>query len=401
MEILLGIAAFLIIGLIALVIVMSRRPAPSSTHANSSDPSLLHTEVARTVSDALARALDDLSERARRDREESLQMVGELVTKMGTDQFGTRAELINNTINNTMASVKSEMTEQLKSLDVAITALREKNAQQYGAMERAVTALSQRTENLNEVLSNSQARGQWGERLAEDMLRAAGFLEGVNYHKQSQIDGGGRPDYRFSMPPDRVLFMDVKFPLDKYVEYLNAESDHQRDSAKQAFLRAVSGHVDALAKRDYIDKSEHNAIDYVLMFVPNESISGFVHEVNPNLIDQALERKVVLCSPLTLYAFLVVIRQAADSFHTERTAADVMKLVNNFDKQWKEYTKAVEGVADNFRKLNDSLETITPGGTRYRKLAVPVREIDKLRRSQGIPELEAGALDALTDDFDE
>lgn len=396
MEILLGVAIALVIGLLALLIVLNRRATTASGNSTAVDPALLTADVSRTVSDALSRALDDLGERARRDREESLQMIGELVTRMGTEQFGTRAELINNT----MANVKREMSEQLKSLDVAITSLRENNAQQYGAMERAVVALSQRTENLNEVLSNSQARGQWGERLAEDMLRAAGFLEGVNYHKQSQIDGGGRPDYRFSMPPDRVLFMDVKFPLDKYVEYLNAESDHQRDLAKQAFLRAVSGHVDALAKRDYIDKSEHNAIDYVLMFVPNESISGFVHEVSPALIDQALERKVVLCSPLTLYAFLVVIRQAADSFHTERTAADVMKLVNNFDKQWKEYTKAVEGVADNFRKLNESLESITPGGTRFRKLSVPVREIDKLRRSQGIPELEA-PLDSSTDDADE
>jgi DNA recombination protein RmuC len=258
-----------------------------------------------------------------------------------------------------------------------------------------VKTLSQRTESLNEVLSNSQARGQWGERLAEDMLRVAGFIEGVNYHKQGQIEGGGRPDYRFTMPPDRVLFMDVKFPLDKYVEYLNADSDQQRDVAKHSFVRAVSGHVDALAKRDYIDRSEHNTIDYVLMFVPNESISGFVHEVSPALIDQALERKVVLCSPLTLYAFLVVIRQAADSFHTERTAADVMKLVNNFDKQWTEYTKAVDAVADNFRKLNDSLESIVPGGTRFKKLSVPVRAIDKLRRSQGIPELEPSDLQRM------
>ena len=402
MEILIGVAFVALAAVIVALIMAFRRLSVSTNGVAPVDPVQLNADVARTVGDALSRALDDLSERARRDREESLQMVGELVTRMGTEQFGTRAELINTT----MANVKSEMAEQLRSLDLAITALRENNAQQYGNMERAVIALSKRTESLNEVLSNSQARGQWGERLAEDMLRAAGFIEGVNYHKQGQIEGGGRPDYRFSMPPDRVLFMDVKFPLDKYVEYLNAESDHQRDVAKQSFIRAVGGHVDSLAKRDYIDKSEHNAIDYVLMFVPNESISGFVHEVSPNLIDQALDRKVVLCSPLTLYAFLVVIRQAADSFHTERTAADVMKLVNNFDKQWKEYTKAVETVSDNFRKLNDSLESITPGGTRFKKLAVPVREIEKLRKSQGVPELEAGELqhlnlDAAIDDLDD
>ena len=398
MEILLTAAATLVVVMIALAFAARiRSQSASRTGDDRIDPAQLNTDVSRAVGDALSKALDELSERARRDREESIQMVSDLVTRMGSEQLGTKAELINTT----MAGVKNEMAEQLRSLDAAITALRVNNAQQYGNMERAVAVLSQRTESLNEVLSNSQARGQWGERLAEDMLRAAGFLEGVNYHKQSQIEGGGRPDYRFSMPPDRVLFMDVKFPLDKYVEYLNADSDPQRETAKQAFVRAVSGHVEALAKREYIDKTEHNAIDYVLMFVPNESISGFVHEVSPTLIDQALERKVILCSPLTLYAFLVVIRQAADSFHTERTAADVMKLVNGFDKQWQEYTKAVQSVADNFDKLSRSLESITPGGTRYRKLAVPIREIDKLRRSQGIPELEPGELDLSVDDPDE
>lgn len=397
MEIVLGIAlGIIVIGAFAIaLILLNRRNSPmTSASGQPIDPDTIRTEVTRTVNDALMVALDDLRQRARDDRDESIRMASELVTKMSTDQLAGRADLINNT----MTNVKNEVASQLKRLDDAITTLRENNAQQYGNMEKAVAALSQRTDSLNEVLSSSQARGQWGERLAEDMLRAAGFLEGVNYHKQAQIEGGGRPDYRFDMPPDRVLYMDVKFPLDKYAEYLRAESDPQRDAAKQSFLRAVSGHVDALAKREYVDKSTDNTIDYVLMFVPNESISGFVHEVNPALIDQALERKVVLCSPLTLYAFLVVIRQAADSFHTERTAADVMRLINNFHKQWEEYTKAVDSVAKSFEKLRGDLDSITTGGTRFRKLAVPVREIEKLRKAQGIPELGPGELDDLSDD---
>jgi DNA recombination protein RmuC len=265
-------------------------------------------------------------------------------------------------------------------------------------MEQAVSVLSKRTENLNDVLSSSQARGQWGERLAEDMLRKAGFIEGINYEKQEIINGGGKPDYTFKMPPDRVLYMDVKFPLDKYAEYVNAESDALKAQAKLAFLAAVKGHVDTLAKRDYVDKSNDNTIDYVLMFVPNESISGFVHEASPSLIDDALDRKVVLCSPLTLYAFLVVIRQAADSFHTEQTAATIMQRVNQFAKQFDEYTGAVDQVSKSFGKLQNEIDSIATGGTRFKKLNVPVREIEKLRKNQGIPELESGQ-PAIEDDL--
>ena len=94
------------------------------------------------------------------------------------------------------------------------------------------------------------------------------------------------------------------------------------------------------AGMDYLDKAVNNTIDYVLMFVPNESISSFVHEADPQLIDTALEQKVVLCTPLTLYAFLVVIRQATDSFHTEQNAADIMRRINLFNKEWAKYTEA-------------------------------------------------------------
>jgi DNA recombination protein RmuC len=289
-----------------------------------------------------------------------------------------------------MLGVKSEVAGQLKKIDDALNTLRESSATQYGNMEQAVSVLSKRTENLNDVLSSSQARGQWGERLAEDMLRKAGFIEGINYEKQEIINGGGKPDYTFKMPPDRVLYMDVKFPLDKYAEYINAESDALKAQARLAFLAAVKGHVDTLAKRDYVDKSNDNTIDYVLMFVPNESISGFVHEASPSLIDDALDRKVVLCSPLTLYAFLVVIRQAADSFHTEQTAATIMQRVNQFGKEFEKYTGAVDQVSKSYAKLHDEIESISTGGTRFKKLNVPVREIEKLRKNQGIPELEAG-----------
>lgn len=390
MEILLGaVFGIVIAGLGAVIALRSgRQSVPPADPAI--DTAILQTEVSRTVSEALSRALDNLAERARKDREESIQLATDLITKAGVEQLSSRTDLINNTMNN----VKGEVGEQLKRIDQALTSLQAKSTAQHESMEKVVIALSQRTDNLREILSNAQARGQWGERLAEDMLRAAGFMEGINYHKQSSIEGGGRPDYRFDMPPDRVLFMDVKFPLDKYVEYMNATTDGLRNEAKKEFLRAVSGHVGTLAKRDYVDKAKDNTIDYVLMFVPNEGISGFVHEVSPALIDQALEQKVILCSPLTLYAFLVVIRQAAESFHTEQTAADVMRMINLFHKQWEEYTRAVEGVAKNFEKMQSELESISTGGTRYKKLSVRVREIEKLRKSRGIAELEVGSIES-------
>ncbi|NBN90758.1 MAG: DNA recombination protein RmuC, partial [Actinobacteria bacterium] len=239
-------------------------------------------------------------------------------------------------------------------------------------------------------LSSSQKRGQWGERVVEDMLRAVGFIEGVNYSKQDVNAVGGRPDYKFLMPPDRVLFMDVKFPLDRYADHFNADNDALRQQAKTEFVRAVKGHVDALARRDYTLNAKEEALDYVLMFLPNESISGFVHEADPGMIDYALSKKVVLCSPLALYSFLSVIRQATDSFHTEQTAASIMQQINKFNKEWQNYVKAVDEVKDVFHRLTDKVDSIGTDGTRFKKLNVPIKAIEKMRTKQGIAELPAG-----------
>ena len=392
------IAVFIAVvyGVVSIQRTIQARPSDTGAVVNPTptiDPSALKADLSNTVAEALNAALMQITNQARNDREESIRMATELITKASSDQLGGRADVINNT----MLGVKSEVANQLKKIDEALNTLRESSATQYGNMENAVSVLSKRTGDLNDVLSSSQARGQWGERLAEDMLRKAGFIEGFNYEKQEIINGGGKPDYTFKMPPDRVLYMDVKFPLDKYAEYINAESEALKAQAKIAFLSAVKGHVDTLAKRDYVDKSNDNTIDYVLMFVPNESISGFVHEVSPSLIDDALDRKVVLCSPLTLYAFLVVIRQAADSFHTEQTAATIMQKVNQFGKEFEKYSKSVDEVSKLFNKLQEELDSIGTGGTRFKKLNVPVKAIETLRKNQGIPELEASEADLDAD----
>jgi DNA recombination protein RmuC len=401
MEIILIVALIavfvaVVYGVVSIQRTIQARPSDTGAVVNpvpAIDSTALKADLSNTVADALNAALTQITNQARADREESIRMATELITKASSDQLGGRADVINNT----MLGVKSEVASQLKKIDEALNTLRESSATQYGNMENAVSVLSKRTENLNDVLSSSQARGQWGERLAEDMLRKAGFLEGINYEKQEIINGGGKPDYTFKMPPDRVLYMDVKFPLDKYAEYISAESEALKAQAKIAFLSAVKGHVDTLAKRDYVDKSNDNTIDYVLMFVPNESISGFVHEVSPSLIDDALDRKVVLCSPLTLYAFLVVIRQAADSFHTEQTAATIMQKVNQFGKEFEKYSKSVDEVSKLFSKLQEELDSIGTGGTRFKKLNVPVKAIETLRKNQGIPELEASEADLDAD----
>ena len=400
MEVVAVVTLVVALGAVGLLLVGQRRaqqPAPPVAvvpPAPVIDTAALRAEmsaelartVAETVNASLAGAMHQMSERARLDREESIKMAAEKIAVSGGEQLGARAEVIDTTLK----TFVGQMGQRLDALSTELQQLRQINNTQYDNVGKAVEALARRTDNLSEILSSSQKRGQWGERVVEDMLRAVGFIEGVNYSKQDVNTVGGRPDYKFLMPPDRVLFMDVKFPLDRYADHFNADNDALRQQAKVEFVKAVKGHVDALARRDYTLNAKEEALDYVLMFLPNESISGFVHEADPGMIDYALAKKVVLCSPLALYSFLSVIRQATDSFHTEQTAASIMQQIAKFNKEWQNYVKAVDEVKDVFQKLTDKVDSIGTDGTRFKKLNVPIKAIEKMRTKQGIMELPAG-----------
>jgi DNA recombination protein RmuC len=353
--------------------------------------------VQATVNETLTNAMQVLGNQARHDRDEAIKLATEKITAVGSEQLGTRAQVIDESLK----GITNQMNERITALTQELNRLRDINNSQYEGIEKAVASLARGTDNLKEILSSSQKRGAWGERVVEDMLRAAGFIENVNYQKQSTNETGGRPDYKFMMPPNRVLFMDVKFPHDKYAESVTAETDAVRLQARVDFVKAIKGHVDALAKRDYINNAKEEAVDLVLMFLPIESITGFIHEADPTLLDYALSKKVLLCSPLTLYSFLVVVRQATDSFHTEQTAASIMQQINKFDTEWKKYVGAVDDVKSAANKLNEKIDDISTGGTRFKKLAVPIRDIEKMRKQQGVPELSTGELFELQPGEDE
>jgi len=385
MDFLLPLALGLAIGAAILFLALRNKTVQQDSAPTSSTD--LASSVQGVVQSALNEALSALNEQSRRDREESIKLAADRVAEASSERLGKSAK----DIDTSLRSVQESLSQRMQQMDIEIKRLHDQNAEKFGNVDRAVNDLVKRTSDLNNVLSSSQARGQWGERMAEDMLRAAGFIEGANYKKQNTIEGGGRPDYTFMMPPDRVLYMDVKFPMDSYTAFVAAVDQTSRDSLKKDFITAVRARVTELQKRDYAVVTTEHSLDYVLLFVPNESITGFIHEADPNLIDWALAQKVVLCSPLNLYAFLVVIRQATESFHTEQAASHMMQLMNKFKVQWEKYVKSLDQVKKSFDKMQGELDVLTVGA-RYKKLAGEVKKIDDLRKQQNVPELPASEL---------
>jgi DNA recombination protein RmuC len=303
--------------------------------------------------------------------------------------------------------VHADMRAELARLADTVATLGQTSAEQFGSVTSSLQAhaevagaLAESTRALREALANPQARGQWGERMAEDVLRLAGFQENVNYVKQTRIEGGsGRPDYTFPMPKGHALYMDVKFPMAAYLRYLEAASAAERDTHLRRFLADVRLRVKELARREYAAESARPSVEYVLLFLPNEQLTGFIHEHDPSLLDEAMAQNVVLCSPLTLFAFLGVIRQAFDNFMIEQTSDEILRLLGSFGQQWRKYVEQVDAVKRRFDSVDTAFEQLV--GTRRRALERPLRQLEELRLQRGLAvdgQLFATDGDGISDD---
>ncbi|MEX1164889.1 MAG: DNA recombination protein RmuC [Nitriliruptor sp.] len=253
--------------------------------------------------------------------------------------------------------------------------------QQLRGVAQVHGELQATTGALREALTSSQARGQWGERMAEDVLRAAGFKHGVNYETQRTLPNGARPDVTFLLPGDLHLHMDVKFPLANYLAMLECDADADREACRKAFLKDVKARIRELSTRGYVDR-EAGTVDCVLLFMPNEQIYGYVHEQDATLLDEALKQQVVLCSPSTLFAVLAVIRQSCDTLALQRTSDEILGLLGGFSDQWGRYSDEVD-------KLGRQLETVARtydqlSGTRRRQLEKQLDRVEDVRERRGV-----------------
>ena len=186
------------------------------------------------------------------------------------------------------------------------------------------------------------------------------------------------PDFTFKLPRGLELNMDVKFPVDNYMRYLDATDEVERDRARAAFARDVRGRIRELRDRGYIDPER--TVDTMLLFIPNESVYAFVHENDADLIDQALQQKVVLCSPLTLFSVLAIVRQSVDNFRLERRSSEILEFLVDFRKEWERFSEHYDKTGKQLDTFMKSWESM--GSTRRNQMERKLRRIDELEAEQ-------------------
>ncbi len=284
------------------------------------------------------------------------------------------------------SSVKG-LDEQLKRYEQLVRRFELDRERKYGQLEQhlkqVVTGserLQQTTAALTAVLGNSRIRGQWGQKMAGDILRLCGLQEGIQYRQEEKLVTG-RPDYTFFLPDQHQLFMDVKFPLENYLKLASSVQENEQERWREAFLKDVREHLREMERRDYVAQADRS-VDYILIFIPNEQVYGLINESLPSLIDECLQKRMILCGPWTLYAIVRVIWQAWQHYHYSEAVHEIVRTIKGFGEEYTRFKTRFEELGDRLRKTTEQYDEITR--VSFRKLEQRIQQIDDYRKGRGL-----------------
>ncbi len=279
------------------------------------------------------------------------------------------------------ASLKSrqEAVEKLvKPLNEQIVKLEEARAESTGALSNELKRLSEQTNNLTTAMSRPEFRGRWAEIQVERVLELSGLKRGIDYETQFIDDQGTRPDFVVRMPNQRVLVLDSKISLPALQQAAGASNENERARALEEHARQVRRHADQLGMKRYWDNLETSP-EFVVMVIPDFAYQPAV-ERDAELLDRALDRKVIIVTPHMLFALLQVVERNWREERSRENLEEVLVL-------GKELYERLGILANRIKSTGDSLETsvkrynaiiaswdgrIAPTMTRFQELDVRV-----------------------------
>jgi len=269
--------------------------------------------------------------------------------------------------------------DALDRMQRQVADLERERSTQYGAIAAQLRQslesdeqLRRTTESLAGALRSNGTRGVWGETALRRVVEAAGLTRHVDFTIQTSVtteSGAGRPDMVIRLPGGASVPVDAKVPLDAYLEAsaipvtATGEQAERRQALLQRHVRAVRAHVDALAKKAYWTGIESSP-EFVICFIPNESLLATALDEDPTLLDYAFARRVALASPVNLWA---VLKTVAFSWTQQDVSAEAKRLFELGSTLYQRLgslaghadalRRAIERTVESYNRFAGSLET--------------------------------------------
>ena len=235
------------------------------------------------------------------------------------------------------ATLRTELTSQLSHHVTALT--------------KSTDDVRREASRLNAVLGRTGARGRWGEMQLRRLVESAGMLERVHFTEQSTHQGDAgvvRPDMIINLAADRCIVVDAKVPLNAFLEAERSTDEATTNLLMKQHATDLIRHIDALQGRDY-QRFIPNNCEFVVMFLPSESLLEAALDARPDLLDHAFSRNVVPATPTTLFALL---RTVSLSWRQERLAQNAEEI----QQLGRELHARLSTMALHFTRVGSSLD---------------------------------------------
>ena len=244
-------------------------------------------------------------------------------------------------------------------------------------MRRASESIFDETKKIAGALSNSQARGKFGEAQLELLLQSAGLREGHEYSRQkstTDADSSGIPDITVKMPGGSAIFIDSKFPFDRFLDAFGTQVQSERDDYLSQHTKDLLKHVEALAKRGYHKSA--GSPDFVVLFVPFETLLAEALRIDPAFLEKAFKLNVTVATPTSMMALLRTIGYIFTRNKLADNADEIQKVANTFLKNITLLHGKIVAVGKAISSTAKAYEDLIP--TAERTVLSPARRIHNL-----------------------
>ena len=261
--------------------------------------------------------------------------------------------------------------------------------EKLGVLAETTRDLRQKSEDvkgaaqqLTSALRSPNVKGRWGEVNLKRILEFVGLIQYCDFDEQVTVeaeDGSYRPDCVITIPGSRRLIIDSKAPVESYLEAINTTDESQQEKAFLEHLKKVRGHIDQLSKKNYSNKlsSMGQVIDGVILFIPIEGALSMALERDPDLLEYAFRKNIILTFPTSLLAILkglsMTIEQALLAKNIDEVQSNAVELYKRFAK-FTDYFNAIGTSISSLNKtFNDAVGSyqsrLMPQGKRFAEMA--------------------------------
>ncbi len=280
---------------------------------------------------------------------------------------------------------------------------------QIEALATGQTQLQKETRNLVTALRRPEVRGRWGELTLRRLVELAGMSEHCDFTEQMHVagdEGAIRPDLVVHMPDARDIVVDVKTPLDAFLEALDADSEEARTAALRRHAQLVETRVRQLAAKSYWMQFE-NSPEFCVLFLPGDQFMAAALAERPELLDSALTQSVIIATPSTLMALLKVVahgwRQSAvaqNAVVIRELGQELHRRLNSFTGHLLRLGRGLDGAVEAYNSAVGSIERqVLSQARRFTELGVttdaPLPQLDPIDKLTRRPSAAPGAEDEL------